>query len=451
MTGLWLARRSVAHRLPAFAATAVTVLLATAVAGSFATLVETAGGPVTAGDAETLVVIGSVVGAWGAVIALFSLVSTLGVAVRQRGVEVALLRTLGASGRLTRRLVVLEALAVAAVAVVPGLLLAAGGGRLLLEILRGGVVAEDVPYGAGPASLGGTAVAVLVVVVLAATVAARRATSGPLTLVLAEERSGTGRLPRWRVAAGLLLVAYGVGTGFVTVHVSAGSDDPFAAMQTSGSSGLLVGVGIAALGPVLLRALGRTAGLLGAGAGAGAGLAALGTARRPHLLAGVLGPVVVLVASAVSIAVLVSVDRRTFGAASAGADPAYVEAGDTINLLNTVVMTMICVFAALMVLNASVAVTSDRRGELARLRLLGATAAQVRAQLGAEARLVAVVGCLVGLLAALATVVPFSVARGEGAVPDGDLWLAPLLTVVAAAVTLGSAALAARRTCATLA
>jgi putative ABC transport system permease protein len=42
-------------------------------------------------------------------------------------------------------------------------------------------------------------------------------------------------------------------------------------------------------------------------------------------------------------------------------------------------------------------------------------------------------------------VVPFSWARGEGVVPDGGLWLPPVLAAAAIAVAVGSAAVAARR------
>ena len=41
--------------------------------------------------------------------------------------------------------------------------------------------------------------------------------------------------------------------------------------------------------------------------------------------------------------------------------------------------------------------------------------------------------------AALATVVPFGVARHEGVVPDGQLWLPPLVVVGVVALTLAAA------------
>ena len=96
-----------------------------------------------------------------------------------------------------------------------------------------------------------------------------------------------------------------------------------------------------------------------------------------------------------------------------------------INLLNNVVTGMIALFAAITVVNAFAAVLSDRRLELHRLHLVGATPDQIRASVLAESAIVAVAGVVLGVLASLATVVPFAVARNEGVVPDGQLWLPP--------------------------
>ena len=78
--------------------------------------------PVSAADAETLIIMGAVVGGWGTLIVLFSVASTLGITVRQRDVEIGLLRTIGGTPRQARRLIRVEALvgrAVAAVARAP--------------------------------------------------------------------------------------------------------------------------------------------------------------------------------------------------------------------------------------------------------------------------------------------------------------------------------------------
>lgn len=438
MTALGL--RSLRHRSTAFAATFVTVLLAAALTGSFATLIETATGPVSSADEEALVVMGAVVGGWGAVIVLFSVASTLGITVRQREVEIGLLRTLGATPRQARRLIRTEALAVTLVGALAGAGAAWFGGRSLLALLRsGGLVSDRVEYAAGPASLGATVVAIVLTSLLAATIAGRRATRGPASLALSEGRAGTGRMRWWRVAAGVLLVGYGLVMGVITIAVTADDPDPYAAMATAGSCSVYVGVGLAILAPTLLRwgaALARPL----AGSGVAGHLAAYNTSRRAHLLAGVLAPVIVLTSAAIGTLMLVGIDGRTLERTGLPADE-----GDTITLLNNVVVGMISLFAAIMVVNSFAAVISHRRLELRRLHLLGATPRQVEGSVVAEAGIVAAVGVVLGALASLTTVIPFAVARDEGIVPDAQLWLPPLVVAAVVLLTLAAARNAVRR------
>lgn len=436
MTSLALA--SLRHRRTAFAATFLAVLLGAALIGAFATLAETSTGDVSPDDAETLRIMGLVVGGWGSAIVLFSVASTLAITVRQRAEEIGLVRVVGATPRQARRLVLAESSVVTVLAAVLGALVAWPAGFVLLALLRnGGMVDESVGYGGGLAALAGTVALVSLTSVVASAVTAHRTTAGPATLAIADARSGSGRMRWWRVAIGLALIAYGVGMAVVTVTVTAHQDDPYAAMSTSGASCILVGVGLAVLSPVLLRRLslllapgvGRT-GVVG-------WLAAYNTSRRSHLLAGVLGPVIVLTAGAVGVLMLVGIDHRTIGTASAE--------GDTINLLNNLVTGMVALFAAIMVVDAFAAVVAGRRQELTRLRQLGATPRQVERSVVAEAGIVAAIGVVLGLIASLATIVPFAIARHEGVVPDGQLWLPPLLVAGIVLLTLGSARAAVAR------
>ncbi|MFC7494517.1 MULTISPECIES: FtsX-like permease family protein [unclassified Nocardioides] len=434
-----LALASLRHRRTAFTATFVSVLLGAALIGAFATLAQTATGDVSDADAETLTIMGIVVGAWGSLIVLFSVASTLAITVRQRAEEIGLLRVVGATPRQARRLVLTEASTVAGVAAVLGALAAWPAGFVLLALLRnGGMVSDDVEFGGGVAALGGAAVLVLATSLVAAAVTARRTTNGPATLAIADARSEAARMPWWRVAIGLVLVAYGAGMAVVTIAVTRHDDDPYAAMSTSGSSSILVGVGLAVLSPVLLRWLSRLCAPAVGRTGVVGWLAAYNTSRRSQLLGGVLAPVIVVTAGAVGVLMLVGIDHRTIGAQA-------TDEGDTINLLNNVVTGMIVLFAAVMVINAFAAVVAGRRQELQRLRLLGATPTQVERSVLVEAGIVAGIGVLLGLVASLATVVPFAVARDEGVVPDGQLWLPPLLVAGAVALTLASARSAVRR------
>ncbi|WP_407671432.1 FtsX-like permease family protein [Parafrankia elaeagni] len=384
---------------------------------------------------------GAVVGGWGAVIVLFSVASTVGLTVGQRDVEIGLLRTIGATGWQARRLVRAETLVVCLAAAALGALLAAAGGRALLATLVAGDVVSEVEFGGGAVSLPLTVAGILLVCLVAAAVAGRRATRGPASVtaaddLAADDLAGARPVRRWRVALALILIAYGVGMGVVTVTVSGNSDDPYDAMATSGSASLLVGVGLALLGPPLLPVGARLARPFLGGDGAGY-LAGHTASRRAHLLGGVLGPVVVLTAGAVGTLMLVGTDGRTL----VGEPPAGTE---TINLLNNVVVGMISLFATIMVVNSFAAVVAHRRVELRQLWLVGGTRAQIERSVVAEAALVAAVGVVLGLVGSLATIIPFGLARGEGVLPDGQLWLPPLIVAAVAALTVLTGTSAAR-------
>ncbi|KQZ67298.1 ABC transporter permease [Nocardioides sp. Root151] len=434
-----LAMRSLSARRTAFTATFASIFFGTVLIGSFATLLETSFTDMAKVDQDTLFIMGAVVGSWGTIIVLFSLASTLGIAVRQRDVEIALLRTIGASPRQARRMIRIETFVVALVASALGAGAAWLGGRALFTMIReGGMVADTVDYAGGPASLGITMLAVLATSLVSATIAGRKATSGAATIALTDGNAGTQRMRWWRVLVAVLLIGYGVTMAVITITVTAHSDDPYDAMATSGSSSILVAAGLACIAPLLLRWAATLIRPLVGRAGSTGHLAAYNTSRRAPLLAGVLAPVIVFTSASIGTLMAVGIDGRTLAESNPDSD--------TINMLNNVVVGMISLFAAIMVVNAFAAVVSHRRGELARLRLLGATPEQVRGSVVAEAAIVAVVGVVLGTAASLATVVPFAIARDEGIVPDGQLWLPPVLAVVAVAITLCSAAVAVRRT-----
>jgi putative ABC transport system permease protein len=435
MTGLAFA--SLRHRTTASLATFLTVLLGTALMGSFATLAQTATGPVSDIDGDTLFIMGAVVGSWGALIVLFAVVSTVGITVTQRETEIGLLRTIGATPRQASRLVRAETLLVAVVASAAGAALATLGGRALLALLRDhDVVSDSVRYDAGAAPAA-TALLIVLVSVVGSGIAARRATRGPATVAPSEGRADHERLARWRVVTAVLLIGYALAMGVVTITVTADDPDPYAAMQTSGSCAILVSLGLASVAPWLLRHLSVLARPV-LGAGVAGHLAAYNTRRRAHLLSGVLAPVTVLTAAATSVLMAVGTDNRT---RPSGTD----KDAQTINLLNNVVVGMVVLFAAVVVVNTFAAVVAHRRAELHRLWLLGATPQQVESSVLAEARIVAGVGVVLGLLASLATIVPFGVARHEGVVPDGQLWLPAVVVAGVVALTLLSARSAVRR------
>ncbi|NUS42386.1 MAG: FtsX-like permease family protein [Mycobacteriaceae bacterium] len=429
-----LAFASLRHRLSSFAASFVAVLLCTLVVGAFATLVETGIADATGADRKALVIMGAVIGGWGGLIALFALVSTLSVGVRRRDVEIGLLRSIGATPGQTRRLVRAETFVVSLAAAALGALLALPAGAALFHWIRdAGMVSASVEFAGGPAALSITAAAVVVVGLAAAGLASRRATGGAARFALASQQV-SARLPRWRALVGWSAVAYSVGLGFVTVFVTGHTDNPYDAMQSSGSSSILAGIGLAAVAPTLLRLAARPAGAILERVGPAGHLAAFNAARRAHLLGGVLGPVIVFTGAAAGVLMLEEIDNRT------RVLPPDLTAADAdmISMLNNVVVAMIAAFAAILVVNAILANIGDRRAEFGRLRLVGATPEQVKAAVTVETAFVAVLGAVLGLVASLATFVPFSIARHEGVVPDGQLWLpgaVAVLAVVLAVVT----------------
>ncbi|WP_235735183.1 ABC transporter permease [Nocardioides alcanivorans] len=250
-----LAVRSLRHRATAFTATFVSIFLATALIGSFATVFETSRGPMSAVDRDTLSTMGLVVGAWGTAIALFSLASTLAITVRQRDVEIATLRTLGSTPRQARRMIRVETLLVAVVGSALGAVVAwfcgpcAPGpgpwgrpGRRHRHLRRRGRLGRRHRAGRRRHQPRGRHHRL-------ASRHQRPGASGPHQRPL--------RLRPDAVVAGARCPAPDRGTASrwrsSRSPWSANSEDPMAAMATSGSSCILVGLGLALLAPTLLR------------------------------------------------------------------------------------------------------------------------------------------------------------------------------------------------------
>ncbi len=434
-----LAIRSLRHRYPAAVATFIAALLGTAMMASFATLAESAFSA-HEDDRELLIIMGGVVGGWSTVIVLFSIASTVGIVAEQRVREAGLLRTIGATPKQVRALIVYEAMVVTLFAAAAGVVVALAGGPALFDALqRGNLITPASSYDASLASPSMAAGVVVVVGTVAAWISSRRATRGAATFSLRQAEVPVRRLRWWRILVGALLIASGLASAIVTITVTGKATDAYAAMQTSGSASIVAGVGLAALAPWLLRVLATPLRPLLSGSGSGH-LAVQNLTRRAGVLAGMLAPVIVFVSTAVGTLLMVGIDDRTLTAAG---DPEGV--GDTIAMINAVVIGMISLFSLIMVVNATVAVVVHRRPELDRLWRLGATTRQLRTSVVLEAVVVAVLGIGLGLLGAMATAVPYSVVRHEGLVPNGQLWLPPFIAAVAVIVTAGAAWGAQRR------
>ncbi|MEV7801872.1 FtsX-like permease family protein [Microbispora sp. NPDC088329] len=199
---------------------------------------------------ENLVVLAAVFGAMAVMVALFVVSTTLALAVRQRRREMALLRAVGATPSQVRRMVLIEALAVAAPATALGCLAAPFLGRWLLARLAGaGVVPPVVEFRQGlipPLVAAGVAVLTAVVAVLAGvrgTVLARP------TEALAEAALPAGRVGPLRRALAAFCFAGGVALALVSVLFMPVS----LVSSTAGPAVLLWAVGLALLGPALVK------------------------------------------------------------------------------------------------------------------------------------------------------------------------------------------------------
>ena len=187
-----LALRSLRHRATSFTATFVAVALGSALIGAFATLFEASFRSVSSDDAETLRIMGAVIGGWGTVIVLFSVASTLSITTRQRAEEIGLLRVIGATPSQARRLVRVEALIVTTTAAVVGAISAWPIGSALLSFLRrSDLVGREVAFGTPFVSVGAAAFLVASTSVLAATITARRSIRGSASMAFADRGHAT--------------------------------------------------------------------------------------------------------------------------------------------------------------------------------------------------------------------------------------------------------------------
>lgn len=435
-----LAVRSVRSRLTSFAACGLSVFLGATLMLAFLAMLTTGLAHGTSGaDRSTLVTMASVVGGWAAVIVIFAVAATMQLAVRQRSEEFALLRTIGATPQQIRRLVTGESLLATAVAalaaLVPGWLL----GRAVLAMLRGGhLVSANVRYHAGLAPCAVTVVAMLAAAAVAARFAARPALSGSATGALAVSRVGDATLSRRRCWLGIGVTALGANYSVMALTMGNDDGDKFAAMSMAGPAAVFWSIGLAVFAPELLRRAARM-GASVVGRNASGQLAAIALRQRAADLAGVLRPVIVLVGISTGTLYMVGIDAAT------GALTAHDVATNSTELLNLVVVGMIGLFTAIMVGNTLVATVAARRREFGLQRLAGSTRGQVTSMAGIEAAMVAATGIVVGGIAALGAVVPYTIVKTPGLLPTVWPWLFPAVGAVAAAVTVGTAVAATRR------
>jgi putative ABC transport system permease protein len=430
-----LAFHSLRTRVSGFAAGFVAVFLGAAILMAFASMLDTRSADASDEvSRNTLLIVSVVVGGWGLLIVAFGIASTLALSVRQRGRELALLKSIGATPGQVRRLVVGEtallSLAAATLAVPVAVLL----GWILLALLKStGQVADGVGYSFGPIALVmGLGITFLAATVAALVTARRAAARRPPATQLAAAMDEP-RLSRKRVifAAVFLFIALNTAINTVVLFDGKGID----AMQTAGQGSICAAIGFALLAPLLVRRIASRIARRFERAGVGGYLAALNVDRRTQQMASALMPIILFTGIALGTLYMQSIENG----APAGSSGETVAGAKNIETLNFVIVGMIAVFAAIMLVNTLVAATTFRRQEFAQLRLAGSTPAQVLRMVTLESLVLLVTGVLLGSLAATFTVVPYSVARTHSILPL-DSGIANYLGIVGAAVLLTLAA-----------
>ncbi|MFC8565079.1 FtsX-like permease family protein [Streptomyces sp. NPDC057245] len=430
-----LAVRSVRHRPGRFGATLLAAFLGAAIIMAFNSLHDTAGAPgVDDVSSETLGLAAGVVGGYGTLLVFFAVASTLTVNVRQRDEEIALLRSAGATPAQIRWMVLGEAAAVAVVATLlavgPALL---GGQALLTGFQDSGQVAQDVDHVFGPVAVAAGFGVTVPASMGAAFLAVHRATRA----AAGTARAASGRWRRFGGRAALVLGGAAVCTTFLF-----DATDP-ALMAAPAYGAILLSVGLAVFSPGLLRVLlDRLERPLGAVFGASGQLAVHNMRRRATELSGVLMPLVLFTGMATGTLYMQSIENDAIEASGLTRS---VE-DKNLETLNLTVVGIIVVFSCIMLINSLYAATSYRRREFGQQRLAGATPAQVLGMVGVEALVLTVSGVLLGTVAAVAGILPFSSVRASAFVPEQGLgtWLG--IVAVAAAATLATSVVTARRT-----
>ncbi|MFJ9744189.1 FtsX-like permease family protein [Streptomyces chartreusis] len=419
-----LSLRSVRHRPGRFLATLLSAFLGAAIIMTFNSMHDTAAQDgVDPTSAETLSTAAGVVGGYGTLLVFFAVASTLTVNVRQRAAELELLRCSGATPAQLKRMVVGEAVVVAlvgaALAIGPAML----GGRALLDLFQdSGQVAGSVPHDFGPIALISGIDITLLASAGAAFLAVRRATRGQV------KRGGARKFLAY---AALLVGAASVTSTF------AFSESDAALMAPPAYGAILLSVGFALLAPRLLEGVLNRLPL----SGASGWLAVRNLRERAGQLAGILMSLILFTAVATATLTMQAVESDTVEAL--GITKSIDD--KTLETLNFTVVGIIVVFVCVMLLNSLYAATSYRSREFGQQRLAGATPGQVLGTVGVEGLILTVTGVVFGALAALAGIIPFTVVRSDEVLPGEVYGIGLAVVAVAAAVTLGTGLVTARR------
>jgi putative ABC transport system permease protein len=241
---------------------------------------------------EFVIAVSGVFGGCSLLIAVLVIAGTVGLSVRQRHRDIALLRALAATPRQVRRMVVREAAVLGVVAgaagVGPGL---AGADRLRAEFVSRGMVPDTFRTHLSWLPPSVAAASALLIAVVAAWIASLRASRIRPTEALAETSVERGGLGVIRTLLGVVALAGGI--TLCAVSASATGDS---AAGVSVATVFTMVVAVALLSPVLIRVAAATFGRLLHLLGVTGRLAAANTATSARRLSAVVSSLVLAVA-----------------------------------------------------------------------------------------------------------------------------------------------------------
>ncbi len=196
-----------------------------------------------------LIIMSGVFGGMVAVVMALVVSATIGLSVRQRRRELALLRASGATPRQVRRLVVTETMVVGVIGLVLGLVAGRVAGDCIFGMLTGnGIVPSQLRFDQGPLPYAGAALLTFVVLRTTVGFAAGRAARIRPIQALAEAAVPAGVLGRPQIVVGAV---FAIGTGCLAVATMFMS--PVNAAAIGGPAGLTGSIAVAILGPLVIR------------------------------------------------------------------------------------------------------------------------------------------------------------------------------------------------------
>ncbi|WP_329008189.1 ABC transporter permease [Micromonospora rifamycinica] len=123
----------------------------------------------------------------------------------------------------------------------------------------------------------------------------------------------------------------------------------------------------------------------------------------------------------------------------------FAERTKTLAWVNYLLVALVAGYTMISVANTLIVATAGRRRELGMQRLIGATRQQALQMLGVEAGMITIIGVILGTIASVVTLLPFSAVVLGRPVPSGSIFIYIAVVAGAAGLTFAATLLPGRR------